>query len=91
MCPSAQRTAASSRVLPGLEGAMAVTVPQANGPALVGAAGPLSIASDCRELLEKRTVSPFCRATLTKIQTGIVRGSTLIGNIRVLSCGQALP
>jgi hypothetical protein len=38
---------------------MAVTVLRAKRPTLVGAAGPLSIASDCRKLLEKRTVSPF--------------------------------
>jgi hypothetical protein len=56
--PSAQLTVASSRELPGLNGAMAVKVPRANGPTLVGAAGPLSIASDCRKLLEKRTVLP---------------------------------
>jgi hypothetical protein len=56
--PSAQLTVANSRELPGLNGAMAVKVPRANGPTLVGAAGPLSIASDWRKLLEKRTVLP---------------------------------
>ena len=56
--PLAQLTVASSRELPGLNGAMAVKVPRANGPTLVGAAGPLSIASDWRKLLEKRTVLP---------------------------------
>jgi hypothetical protein len=54
---------------------MAVTVPQANGPTLVGAAWPLSIASDCRKLFEKRwllrqSVSPFCRAALRHACSG---------------------
>jgi hypothetical protein len=65
--PSAQRTVANSRGLPELNGAIAVTVPRANGPTLVGAAGPWSIASDYWKLLEKRTVSPFCRAALSEV------------------------
>jgi hypothetical protein len=40
---------ASNRVLNGLIGAIAITVPLANGPTLVGAAGPVIMAVDCRK------------------------------------------
>jgi hypothetical protein len=39
LSPSAQATEASTRELPGLIGAIAITVPLANGPTLVGPPG----------------------------------------------------
>jgi hypothetical protein len=50
---SAQLTVASSRELPGLNGAMAVTVPRAKGPLLGGAEKPLRITRNCRTVLAK--------------------------------------
>jgi hypothetical protein len=49
---------------------MAVTVPLAKGPKLVGAGGPLPMAVDCRNprvkrWLLRRSVSPTCSAELT--------------------------
>jgi hypothetical protein len=67
---SAQSTVASTSELRGVSGAIAVTVPRANGPRLVGASGPLSMASDCRKALVKRTVSPDCKGALTLLSSG---------------------
>ena len=39
-----------------MSGAIAVTVPRANGPELVGAEGPVTIAIDCRNAFYKRSV-----------------------------------
>jgi hypothetical protein len=49
VAPSAQLTVATTIGLLGVIGAMAVTVPLAKGPLLVGASGPLTIAIDCRK------------------------------------------
>jgi len=56
---SAQPTVTSIRLLRGLMGAMAATVPRANGPTLVGASGPVTMSVACRKARENRTVSPI--------------------------------
>jgi hypothetical protein len=65
LSPSAQTTLASTRALLGLSGSMAVTVPLAKGPRLVGAGGPLPMAVDCRKARVNLTVSSICSAELT--------------------------
>ena len=63
--PLTQLTVATTIGLLGMIGLMAVTVPLAKGPLLVGASGPLTMAIDCRKVRVKRTVSPICRGALT--------------------------
>ena len=60
--PAATGQGFQLRELPGLIGAIAVTVPLANGPTLVGAAGAVTMAVDCRKARERRTVSSICTA-----------------------------
>jgi hypothetical protein len=70
LSPSAQTTVASSMGLLELSGAMAVRVPLAKGPRLVGDSGPLAMAVGFRNpsvkrWLFRRSVSPIRSAELT--------------------------
>jgi len=72
----AQATGVSTMKVLRLIGAIAITVPLANGPTLVGAAGPVTMALDYRKDRKRRTASPICRGFTRGVSC---RDSTLPG------------